>query len=169
MSLDLASITGLWPILQRIPWLVAILGRWYFTRERLAALVYVDLFPRNESARVDLGGVASFQLHLQVMNLTPFELELDRANFRFYCGGVGLDTHVLEKRKTQPGASESLFLRGSIVDGAADQIARMFRGNQIYLEGNIEFNCRVRSFAKRVGPLYGIQAIVANEQFRSPG
>jgi hypothetical protein len=166
MALDLVSVTGLWPILRRIPWLVALVGRWYFTPERLASLVYVDLFPRHESARVDLGGVASFQLHLQLMNLTPFELELDRANFRFYCGGVPLETHVLEKRKIRSGASDSLFLSSNISDGAAIQIAGVFRGNQAYLEGNIEFNCSVRSFAKKVGTLSGVQTAFVNESQR---
>lgn len=166
MALDLVSVSGLWPILRRIPWLVGVAGRWYFTPERLAALVYVDLFPRHESARVDLGGVASFQLHLQVMNLTPFELELDRANFRFYCGGVPLHAHILEKRKIRSGASESLFLTGSIADGAANQIALVFRGNQVHLEGNIEFDCSVRPFAKRVGSLDGIQTVFVNEHMR---
>lgn len=167
MAFDLVSVTGLWPILRRIPWLVALVGRWYFTPERLASLVYVDLFPRHESARVDLGGVASFQLHLQLMNLTPFELELDRANFRFYCGGLPLETHVLERRKIRSGASESLFLSGTIADGAANQIAAVFRGNQAYLEGNIEFNCSLRSFARKVGSLSGVQTVFLNETQRT--
>jgi hypothetical protein len=167
MAFDLVAVKGLWPLVSRVPWLVAVAGRWYFTSERLAALVYVDVFPRNESARVDLGGVASFQLHLQLMNLTPFELELDRANFHFWCGGVRLDGQVLEKRKISPGASESLFLSGSIPDGAANQIAALFRGNQASLDGNIEFNCSVRSFAKRVGSLSGIQTLFVNEHARA--
>lgn len=167
MAFDLVTVKGLWPILSRVPWLVAWVGRWYFTPERLAALVYMDIFPRHESARVDLGGVASFQLHLQLMNLTPFELELDRANFHFWCGGVRLDAHILEKRKISAGVSENLFLSGSIPDGAANQIAAVFRGNQVSLEGNIEFNCSVRSFAKRINSLSGIQTLFMNEHLRA--
>jgi hypothetical protein len=99
MAVDLVTVGGLWPVLRRIPFLIALVGRWYFTADRLAALVYVDIFPRHESARVDLGEIATFQLHLQVMNFTPFELELDRANFHFWCGGVRLDSHILKNRK----------------------------------------------------------------------
>lgn len=130
-------------------------------------MVYVDLFPRHESARVDLGGVASFHLHLQLINLTPFKLELDRANFRFYCGGLPLEAHVLERRNIHTGGSESLFLSGAIADGAANQIATVFQGNQSYLEGNIEFNCSVRSFAKKIGSLSGVQTVFVNETQRT--
>lgn len=168
MTFELVSVSGLWPVLRRVPFLVALVGRWYFTPARMASLVYVDLFPRYESARVDLGDVASFQLHLQLMNLTPFTLELDRANFRFYCGGLPLETHLLERRSIRSGASESLFLSGSISEGAANQIAKMSRENPTYLEGNIEFNCSVRSFAKKVGSLSGVQTVIVNETQRKP-
>jgi hypothetical protein len=166
MPITLVTVQGLWPVLSRIPAVIAFLGRWYFSAERLAGMVYVDLYPRHESVRVDLGSVATYQLHLQLMNLTPFELELDRANFHFWCGGVRLDTHILKKLRIPPGASESLFLSGSIPDGAADQIALVFKGNQTTLDGNIEFNCPVRSFAKSVGSLSGIQAVVMNDHVR---
>ncbi len=166
MAIDLVTVQGLWPVLSRVPTLVGWLGQWYFTPERLAKLVYADLFPRHESARVDLGGVASFQLHLQLMNLTPFELELDRANFYFSCSGVRLEASILERRKIASGATESLFLSGSIPDGAANQIATAIWNNQGSLEGNIEFNARVRSFAKRIGVLSGIQVSIINAHTR---
>lgn len=113
-------------------------------------MTYVDIYPRHAFVRVDLGG-ATFQLHLQLMNLTPFELELDRASFHFWCGGVRLDATFLKKQKIASGASESLFRFWIYPDGAADQNALVFRGNQVTLDGNIEFNCRARSFAKGVG------------------
>jgi hypothetical protein len=167
MPIDLVAVQGLWPFLSRIPGVIALLGRWYFTAERLAGMVYVDLYPRHEPARVDLGPVATFQLHLQLMNLSPFELELDRANFHFSCGGVRVDAHILKKLKVRSGASQSLFISGAIPDGAADQIALVFKGNDISLDGNIEFNCAVRSFPKTVGSLSGIQARVVNEHLRA--
>lgn len=167
MPVDLVTVQGLWPVLSRVPAVIAFLGRSYFTAERLAGMVYVDLYPRHESARVDLGPVATFQLHLQLMNLTPFELELDRANFHFWCGGVRLESNILKRRTIASGASESLFLSGSIPDGAASQIALVFKGSQVALDGNIEFNCRVRSFAKSIGSLSGIQAVVVNEHMRA--
>ena len=120
MPIELVSIQGLWPVFRRIPTLAAFLTRRYFTADRLAGLVYVDVNPRNESARVDLGCIATFQLHLQVINLSPFELELDRANFLFWCGGVRLDAAILKKERIASGASASLFISGAIPDGHAN-------------------------------------------------
>lgn len=167
MAIELISVQGLWPLVSRAPWLAAILARAYFTAARLAGMVYVDIYPRHEPVRVDLGAVASFQIHVQLMNLSPFELELDRANFQFWCGGIKLEATILKKERIAPGASKSLFLSGSIGDGQANQINRQYKNNSMSLDGNIEFNCIVRSFAKQVSQLSGIQAVVFNENQRS--
>ena len=168
MSIELISVKGLWPLVSRVPWLAALAGRWYFTANRLAGLVYVDLYPRNESARVDLGPVATFQLHLQLINLSPFELEIDQANFHFWTGGVKLDAIVLKKERIAPGVSMSMFLSGSVGDGQANQIAKLHEQNPISLDGNIEFKCIVRSFARQIGLLSGVQAAFINAKHRNP-
>jgi len=166
MPVELASIQGLWPVLKRIPGLIAFGAKWYFTPERLASLVYVDVFPRHESARVDLGQVSTFQFFLQIINLSPFELELDRANFSLSCGGVRLDSIILKKEQIPSGASIKLFVYGSVPDGHANQIAISWKGNPVSIDGNIEFNSVVRSFPRRVGYLDGVQLSVINDQHR---
>jgi hypothetical protein len=166
MAIELMSVHGLWPIARRIPWLVGIMARKYFTAERLANLVYVDVFPRNESTRLDLADIASFQVHVHMINLSPFELELEQANFELFCGGVKLEALVLKKERISSGASKSLFLSGSITDAQANQIAKLHRKNSTSLSGNIEFKCNVRSFAKNVSQLSAIQVVVINDSQR---
>jgi hypothetical protein len=156
-------IHGLWPVVRKLP---ALLVGWYFTRERLAQLMYVDLYPRNESARIDVGPAANFQLHLQVINLCPFEVEIDQADFQLWCGGVRLAASVLQKQRIQSGEISGLFVEAAIPDGHATQLLLNFDNNQVALAGNIEFTCKVRSFAKNIGQLSGVQAKVVNAQFR---
>jgi hypothetical protein len=168
MSVEIISIQGLWPIFSRVPWLAALVARRYFTANRLAGLVYVDLYPRHQSARIDVGPVATFDFHLQLINLSPFELTMEQANFHFYSGGVKLDAIVLKKEQISPGASMSLFLSGSLGDGQADQIAKFHNQHQAYLDGNIEFKCLVRSFPKQIMNLSGIQTVIINENHRNP-
>ena len=168
MSIELISVQGLWPLVRRVPWLSALLARWYFTVDRLAGLVYVDLYPRHEAAHVDLGLVATFQLHLQIINLSPFELELEQANFHFWVGGVKLEVIVVKKQRIASGASTSLFLSGNLNDGQANQIAMHHKQNSASLDGNIEFKCRVSSFARQVPQLSGVQVVVINEKHRNP-
>ena len=166
MPLEALSIQGLWPILSKVPWLASLAMSWYFTPKRLAALVYVDLQPRNESARVNLAGVASFQIYLQVINLSPFQIELDRANFEFWCAGVELQTSILKKEIINSGQSVGVPIRGQISESQAKSIELHFDQNRSHLTGNIEFNSKVRSFAKDLGHLSGIQVVAINRSLQ---
>lgn len=163
MPMELSAISGLWPLVKRLP---SFMLRWYFTKERLAEFVYLDLYPRNESAVVNLGSDASFRLHLQLINLSPFRLELDRANFRFSCGSVVLKAAVLERRSFAAGEIASIFLEESMSDGQANQVASHFVNNPVGLDGNIEFNCEIHPFQKPIRQLTGIQAKLVNANFR---
>ena len=164
MPIDTAIIHGLWPIVRKIP---AFLVRWYFTRERLAQLIYVDLYPRNESARINLGAAPSVNLHIQVINLSPFTIELDRATFRLWCGGITLDSSLLKRQSISSGEIASLFLETALSEGQATQLAKNFENNQVALDGNIEFNCKVRAFPRVIHQLSGVQAKLINAHLRN--
>ncbi len=76
-----------------------------------------------------------------------------------------MDASILKKQKIRSGEIASLYIRGTIPDGAAKQAAK-HPENPIALDGNIEFNCNVRSFAKNVGHLDGINPIIHNAHVR---
>jgi hypothetical protein len=157
-------IQGLWRIIR---WLPGFLLRWYFTKEKMARLIYVDIAPRHDSAVVDLSQTASFTLNLQAINLSPFSVELDRANFSFWCGGTILNASILKKKVIAPGEITTLYIREAIADGYADRIAKAPTNNPVALDGNIEFNCKVTLFAKTVGHLDGINMKVCNAHIRA--
>ncbi len=160
--IELIPIQGLLrSLLSKLP---KLLLRRHFTSEKLSGLVYVDIRPRHESATLNLSQGASFTLWIQVINLSPFEIELDRANFIFWCGGAKLKTSILKKRIIVLGEIVSLDIEDAIPDGYAQQIAKSSE-NRMALEGNIEFNCKVRSFAKNIGHLDGINARILNANF----
>jgi hypothetical protein len=162
MALDTFPIQGIWRFLR---WLPGFLLRMRFTQEKLSQLIYVDLRPRHSSAVVDLGETASFSLHLLAINLSPFPVELDRASFRFWLGGSTIDASILKKQVIATGEITTLYIRGTIPDGAAKQAAK-YPDNPIALDGHIEFNCSVRSFAKDIGHLDGINPIIHNAHVR---
>lgn len=162
MALETIPIQGIWRLLRWLP--SFLLGR-YFTREKLAQLIYVDLRPRHSPAVVDLGESASFSLYLLVINLSPFSVELDRASFQFSLGGSTMDAVILKKQIIAPGEIISLYISGTIPDGPAKQMAK-HPGNPVAVGGNIEFNCNVRSFAKTIGYLDGITPIIHNPHVR---
>ncbi|MHB1332916.1 MAG: hypothetical protein ACYCY1_09985 [Sulfuriferula sp.] len=162
MALETIPIQGVWRLLR---WLPGFLLRRYFTQAKLAQLIYVDLRPRHNSAVVDFGESASFSLYLLAINLSPFPVELDRASFRFWLGGTTMDASILKKQVIAPGEIASLYISGPIPDGPAKQMAK-HPDNPIALDGNIEFNCSVRSFAKTVGHLDGINPKIHNAHVR---
>ncbi|MES1983220.1 MAG: hypothetical protein V4443_12205 [Pseudomonadota bacterium] len=164
MVIETIPIQGVWLLLRRLP---GFLLKRYFTQERLAQLIYVDVRPRHDSAEVHLGQTAYFNLYLQVINLSPFSVELDRASFRFWFGGGTLDALILKKQTISSGELTTFYISGTIPDGHANQMARLYKDNPVALDGNIEFNCRVRPFAKTVGHLDGINAKVYNANVRS--
>ncbi len=163
MTLEIIPIQSVWSILRRLPLLL----RWYFTQEKMAGLVYLDIQPRHHPVVVDLGPAASFSLYLQAINLSPFPVELDRASFRFWYGGASINAYILNKQVISPGEIACLYISEVIPDGQANQMASSPDGNPVVLDGNIEFNCKVRPFAKRVGNLDGINPKVLNAKFRS--
>ncbi len=164
MPLETIPIQSIWGLLRHLP--VLALKR-YFTPERLARLVYVDLRPRHESVCINLVQGASITLWLQAINLSPFPVELDRASCQFWCGGTIVNTSILNKQIIAPGEIATLYAYELIPDGHADQMAQTIERNACSLNGNIEFNCKVRSFAKNLGNLDGIHPQVLNAKVRT--
>ena len=161
--IETIPIKGLWGILSKLPGLFL---KAFFPAQRLSQLIYVDLQPRSDPAVVQLGQVATFTLYLQIINLSPFSVELDRANFKFLFGGVSINTSILKKQIIQAGEIATIYINDAIPDGHANQIAQHHE-NSAALEGNIEFNCKVRSFAKNIGHLSGVNPRIYNANLRS--
>jgi hypothetical protein len=60
---------------------------------------------------------------------------------------------ILNKQIIGPGEIAILHLTEAIPDGHANQMASAPQNNPVALVGNIEFNCKVHSFAENVGHL----------------
>lgn len=153
-----------------VGWLPPAILRRFFPKSRLAELLHVDLRPRHEPVTVDLGESPTFSLWLDAINLSPFEVELDRAEFEFWYGSSPLKATILKKRAIAPGEIAQFRLSGSIPDGAANQMARNYSANAGSLDGmlsgHIDFNCSLHAFPKEIGSLSGIRPHVINYNSR---
>ena len=147
-------------------WLPNFMLRRYYTEQRLADLIYFDFMPRSESALVNLGQAPSVRLNLQVINLSPFEVELDRANLKFCIGGASVSMAILNRQKIKAVELTSLFLEESLPDGHADVVARDAPDARAWLDGRIDFNCAVRPFPKQLRSLQEVQLKIVNAQMR---
>jgi hypothetical protein len=164
MDIHGIPINSLWTF---VAWLPKFLLVRYFPKERLADLIYVDVRPRHESTTVNLGEVASFDIWLDALNLSPFEVELDRASFRFNCAGVNIPVSNIKRMTIAPGQTISLHLSSPISDGMANHISRHYQNNDSSLDVHMEFNCKLHAFCKE-NHLSGIKPCFLNANQRLP-
>lgn len=88
------SIIEIWKYLK---WLPKFILRKLFTKARLADLVLIDVQARHESVQANLGDIASYSIYFQIINMSPFDIELDRAEIEFLCAGVSVSTQYIKK------------------------------------------------------------------------
>jgi hypothetical protein len=149
-----------------LSWLPAFVLRWHYTPDRLSRLVYIDVQPRNQSVYLNLAPAADFRVAMQVINLSPFAIELDRARLELSCGTAPLEATNVERRRIQAGEVAAVYFSQLIPDSHAQQIVMNQGTNSASLTGLFEFNCDVQSFARRVPSLSGLSVCVANAHLR---
>lgn len=162
--MDIESLPGIWGYLTWLP-------KWFlrrrFSEERMADLMIVDIPSRHENVRVDLvRPFATFQLWFQVINSSPFEVELDRAQIEFCCEGVLFHVPYIKKIKVKAGGIEKFHVDGDIPDNKADHIVRVDDKDRSSISMDVYFNCRLHGFAKLYHRLDGIKPRFMNEHVR---
>ena len=163
VSMDYLSITEIWKYLR---WLPKFILRRLFSKQRLADLVLIDVQARHESVRVDLGEVSTYTIWFQIINMTPFEIELDRAEFDFMCTGAKITKQYIKKERFKAGQVASFFIEGEISSPKADQIARLHDQNRSSISLHCEFNCGLHDFSKTRNNLDGVNVHFINVQNR---
>ena len=150
-----------------LSWIPNILLKRHYTSERLSRLIYVDIAPRGEPVTLDLGNPSSARLQLQLINMSPFQVEIDRAIFNIQCAGPEVEIGYHTRTMMAPGEILSLFLRAPMLDGHAIAVSNLDEENiRACLSGNLEFNCSLRNFGKNIGALSGVNPKVVNANVR---
>ena len=98
--------------------------------------------------------------------MSPFSIELDRAEIDFLCAGTQLKSQYIKKAEFSPGQIGILHVNGEIESSKADQIARHFKANNSYMNLHIEFNCKLHDFKKVLLNLDGINPEYINSNWR---
>lgn len=162
--MEFLSITEIWKYFK---WLPGFILRRLFTKERLADLVIIDVQPRHQSVRTNLGEIASYDIYFQVINMTPFQIELDRAEIEFYCAGTRLKAQHIKKMTYHPGEISNLHIEGDITSEKANQIAKLYDKNSSSINIHCEFNCKLHDFTKSQHSLEGVNTEFINVQWRN--
>lgn len=161
--MEILSVIEIWKYFK---WVPSFILKRLFTKQRLADLVFIDVMPRYQSVQVNLGDVASYDIYLQVINMSPFSIELDRAEIVFSCAGTQLKSQYIKKEEYASGRIGALYISGDIESAKADQIVRHYDRNDSYLDLHIEFNCKLHNFQKTRHNLNGVNTKFINASWR---
>lgn len=143
-------------------WLPRFLLKKMFTKQKLAGMVYFDVQPRYTSARVDLGESASAAIYFQLINMSPFDIELDRADIEFLCAGVKLNIKHIIKLSLLSGEKKVLHVCTDISDAKRKQIAEFSKESSSSICISSEFNCVLHNFSQHHHSLEGVNVEFSN-------
>ena len=139
-----------------LTWLPKWLLRRKYSEECLADLVTVDLRPRHEPVTVNLCSTPTCDLWFQIINSSPFVVELDRAQIDFRCAGVSLKIFYIQRKKLKPGEISDFYVSDDIPEGKANFIAEHHDRSSSFITMDMDFNCSLHSFSKQHHNLEGV-------------
>lgn len=165
--MEILSIIEIWRYLK---WLPKFILRKLFSQKRMGDLIIVDVQARHQAVRVNLGSTASFSIRFQIINMSPFDVELDRAEIDFSCLSTALSKQYIKKVIFKSGEVSSLYVAGDIDMSKANQMANIYKDKDNSYHSSVsvhcEFNCQLHSFTKICNNLDGVNVHFTNTQRR---
>jgi len=98
--------------------------------------------------------------------MSPFDVELDRAEIGFNCAGITLKTQYIKKTLFKAGQVGTLFVVDEISQNRAEQIAKLYDKNDSRISFHGEFNCDLHNFTKVIHQLEGVNVKYTNAEWR---
>jgi len=163
--LEILSITEIWRWLRWVPKFVL---KRVFTPNRLADLVLLDVRARHDSVSVNLCEHPTCEIWFQIVNMTPYEIELQSAEFSFMCAGVEIKVQHIKREVYKSGAVASLHVKADIPEGKANSIAKYLKDNRSSIDVHCDFSCSIHKFSKVSHQLEGVHVKYINESMRTP-
>ena len=152
------EITSLIEVWRWLKWLPNFILKRIFNKQRMSDLVYIDIRPRYESFRIQLSEVSSYEVYFQIINMTPYEIELDRADIQFNFSGYVVSNKHIKRQTFKPGEIGLLIVQDNIDAATAGAISRLKGSNRCSVDMYCAFNCKLHSFEKRDIHLSSINA-----------
>jgi hypothetical protein len=129
-------------------WLPSFVLRWYWTESRLALRVRTSVSSENEGVRIDGGELPEFSMWLDVQNLAPFAVEVDRIFGEVFCGGR-VASYLCVNRTVVPSlATERIYVRADMSDAQARMLVRVYASaeRRVHVVVNALVCSKVRTF-----------------------
>lgn len=161
--MDILSVTEIWKWLS---WLPNYLLKKIFNKPRLSELVLLDIQPRHNSVVINLGELPSYTLYFQIINMSPFDIELDRAEIELRLNAARIRTQYIKKIAYESGQVATLLIDGEISPEIANVIAKSQHEIDASITVHCEFNCKLHNFSKSNLLLSGVNPKYVNMRYR---
>lgn len=161
--MELGSLIELWKWFR---WLPKFVLRKVFSADRMAGLVLVDVRPRHRSISVNLSAGGSFKVWFRLINMSPFEIEVDRAEIILQINGAKLKALRLQRQKFSAGEVAEFFMEGDVSSVDCDHITEHTDIDNASIELHIDFNCTLHSFKNGEARLEGVNVQYTNLEWR---
>ncbi len=128
--------------------------RWYYSKERLAQKIRVTVRGEGEGVNFFAARPGNVRIWLSVTNFLPFEVEVDRAIVRIFCGVKIADATYLSRGSLAGSSHHELVVEHTLSTDQLDAIARHKEGDhQTRLGVELHLNCKVRGFIVQRGEI----------------
>lgn len=151
-SLESSDILAMWDLASSavqnaLSYVAAFALRWYWSEKRLASRVRTTVRSENEGIRIDGGEVPEFYAWLEVQNLTPFPIDVDRLYGEVYCAGRIASFVWLERKQIASLQAEMVYVHADMTDAQARHLSRTVEMDKVRVVLGGYVTCRVRGFA----------------------
>jgi hypothetical protein len=161
--MELGSLLELWKWFR---WLPNVILKRVFSEERMSGLVLVDVRPRHRSVTANLDTKGSFEIWFRLINMSPFEVEIDRAEIVLQINGSRSKAQKIQKERFKAGQVAEFFIEGDINPADCDHIAKYAERDNSAIELHIDFNCKLHSFKNNNTRLEGVNVQYTNLEWR---
>ena len=139
--------------------------RWRFKEARVNSLIKIDVLSRGESIRLNLGELPDCQVWIQVVNHSPFDLDIENIKGELNYNGcrvsVELKHHIdVSKHST----NDSVLLEGKLNGEQANHCSKDNNSSHTSLTLRTRFITRLGVFKKQSGDLQCLHVHIMNKR-----
>lgn len=120
--------------------------RLFWTEKRLAARIKITVSSEHEGIRIDAGELPNFHGWIEIINLSPFPIEIDRLYGELFYGARIASFTWLDRATVSPSSEQKVRIGCDLTDAQARYLRRTYGRNKTRLSVNGHFVCRVRGF-----------------------
>ncbi|MCO6414100.1 MAG: hypothetical protein J5I92_15280 [Thiogranum sp.] len=131
----------------------------------LETLVNIDLRPRGDSINMNLGELPAAKIWLQIINHSPFDIELANMTVELWCGAATVDLSRVESISIKAHSTNNdVLVKGALTGEQAEYCSRLTEGDYLGIRINASFKSPFASFSKDTGQMECLHVRTLNKR-----